>query len=180
MNAKWLFTSHEFSELFYALTIQSFTPSPAQEVFWGRWIWLQVDDMFLANTGKNLENTHKNQTEKKTHLQYLNLMFLNFLIFWNFNFFQTKNHHRFWKIPRVTTPPWLIPGWNCWVYFFTCEPSPFFHASPSATMSAVRSSGNQGVFQSSYPRKDKSAKMERSKNWRAKQGKFMETSKKNG
>lgn len=125
-------------------------------------------------------HTHTQKSNwKKKHLLYLNL-FLNFLIFWNFNFFQTKNHHRFWKIPRVATPPWLIPGWICWVYFFTCEPSPFFHASPSATMSAVRSSGNQGVFQSSYPRKNKSAKMERSKNWRAKQGKLMETSKKNG
>lgn len=139
--------------------------------------WWHVSGQHWKNSGKHTHTQKSNW--KKKHLLYLNL-FLNFLIFWNFNFFQTKNHHRFWKIPRVATPPWLIPGWICWVYFFTCEPSPFFHASPSATMSAVRSSGNQGVFQSSYPRKNKSAKMERSKNWRAKQGKLMETSKKNG
>ena len=88
MNAKWLVTSQEFSELFYALTIQSFTPSPAQEVFRGRWIWLQVDDMFLANTGKS--GKHTKIKLNKNHI-YLNLMFLNFLIFGTLFFFKQKS-----------------------------------------------------------------------------------------
>ena len=54
-----------------------------------------------------------------THLQYLNLMFLNCLTFWNFNFLQTKIFHHFpEKSRKGNVPPWLIPGWNCWCIFF--------------------------------------------------------------
>lgn len=181
VNANWLVTSHEFSELFYALTIQSFTPSPAQEVFWERWIWLQVDDMFLANTGNILATHTKIKLKKHINLSQPDVPKLPGF-FSNFKFFANKNLPSLsGKIPKVTSPrdskrggtvgyifspPNLHPGWTLRLAIR--------HHVCGAFLSR-----KEWFFEVRIPEKTKAQKWKFQK-LRAKQGKLMETLKKNG
>lgn len=159
MNAKWLVTSHEFSELFYALTIQSFTPSPAQEVFWGRWIWLQVDDMFLANTGKILENTHTKIKLKKKHIYCISTWcsstswFFGTLIFFKPKIIIASGKSPGWRPPRDSSRGgsvgYIFSPANLHRFFTPRHPPPCLRCVPQVT---------RGCFKVRIPEKTKAQK----------------------
>ena len=140
MNVKWVVTSHEFFELFYALTGPIIHPKSGTRSIL-RAVDLTWFDYKLMTCSwpalEHLENTQilrcvyqKSNRKKNKHLSQPNVPRLP--DFWNF-FHWWKNHHLFWKIPQVTSDS---SGW-------TQEIS----ASPSATMSAVRSSqGTPGML----------------------------------